>query len=57
MSSKPDLLDQVLKAVVKGINTENSCCLLLALDDLLNSADVEETVSLPKFMQEKIYRS
>ncbi|XP_060629900.2 BTB/POZ domain-containing protein 8 [Anolis sagrei] len=42
MSSKPELLDQLFEAVQKGITTENSCCLLLALDALLISANVKE---------------
>lgn len=57
MSSKPDLLDQVLDAVEKSINTENSCCLLIALDALLNSANVKEMVSLSKFKGKKIFNS
>ncbi|KAJ7332510.1 hypothetical protein JRQ81_014690 [Phrynocephalus forsythii] len=42
MSSKPDVLDQVLEAVQKGISTENSCDLLIAMDTLLSSTDVKE---------------
>ncbi|XP_060088167.1 BTB/POZ domain-containing protein 8 [Heteronotia binoei] len=42
MSSKPDLLDQVFEAIGKNINTENSCCLLVAVDALLSSASVKE---------------
>ncbi|XP_061489649.1 BTB/POZ domain-containing protein 8 isoform X2 [Rhineura floridana] len=43
MSSQPDLLDQVFEAVEKGVGTENGCCLLTAMDTLLNSAKVKET--------------
>uniref|UniRef100_A0A670YK85 BTB domain containing 8 n=1 Tax=Pseudonaja textilis TaxID=8673 RepID=A0A670YK85_PSETE len=42
MSSKPDLLDQVLEAVKKKVTTENSCCLLIAVDALLSSSNVNE---------------
>uniref|UniRef100_A0A8C5RWX5 BTB domain containing 8 n=1 Tax=Laticauda laticaudata TaxID=8630 RepID=A0A8C5RWX5_LATLA len=42
MSSKPDLLDQVLEAVRKEVTTENSCCLLIAVDALLSSSNVNE---------------
>ncbi|KAL8178328.1 UNVERIFIED_CONTAM: hypothetical protein K2H54_041766 [Gekko kuhli] len=42
MSSKPDLLDQVFEAIERNINTENSCCLLVAMDSLLSSANVKE---------------
>ncbi|KAM6454376.1 BTB/POZ domain-containing protein 8 isoform 1-T1 [Liasis olivaceus] len=42
MSSKPDLLDQVFEAVKKDITTENSCCLLIAMDTLLSSSNVKE---------------
>ncbi|KAM3838953.1 BTB/POZ domain-containing protein 8 [Vipera latastei] len=42
MSSKPDLLDQVLEAVKKEVTTENSCCLLIAVDALLSSSNVNE---------------
>ncbi|XP_044288286.1 BTB/POZ domain-containing protein 8 isoform X3 [Varanus komodoensis] len=42
MSSKADLLDQVFEAIQRGINTENSCSLLIALDTLLSSASVNE---------------
>lgn len=48
MSSKPDLLDQVFEAVQKGISIENSCDLLLAMDTLLSSTNVEEMVGLVK---------
>lgn len=46
MSSKPDLLDQVFKAVEKGVSTENGCSLLIAMDALLSSTKVKETVGL-----------
>ncbi|KAK9404070.1 hypothetical protein NXF25_008897 [Crotalus adamanteus] len=42
MSSKPDLLDQVLEAVKKEVTTENSCCLLIAVDTLLSSSNLNE---------------
>ncbi|KAM9130078.1 BTB/POZ domain-containing protein 8 isoform 3-T3 [Pangshura tecta] len=42
MSSKPDLLEQVLKAIEKNISIENSCFLLTAVDTLLSSANVKE---------------
>ncbi|XP_070602660.1 BTB/POZ domain-containing protein 8 isoform X2 [Erythrolamprus reginae] len=42
MSSKPDLLDQVLEAVKKEVTIENSCCLLIAVDSLLSSSNVNE---------------
>nr|XP_056700722.1 BTB/POZ domain-containing protein 8 [Euleptes europaea] len=42
MSSKSDLLDSILEAIEKSINTENSCCLLIAMDVLLSSASVKE---------------
>ncbi|XP_032074161.1 BTB/POZ domain-containing protein 8 isoform X1 [Thamnophis elegans] len=42
MSSKPDLLDQVLEAVKKEVTVENSCCLLIAVDALLSSSSVNE---------------
>ncbi|XP_063154321.1 BTB/POZ domain-containing protein 8 isoform X2 [Candoia aspera] len=42
MSSKPDLLDQVFEAVKKDVTTENSCCLLIAMDTLLSSSNVKE---------------
>lgn len=44
MSSKPDLLDQVLEAVKKDVTIENSCCLLIAVDALLSSSNVNEMV-------------
>lgn len=44
MSSKPDLLDQVLEAVKKEVTIENSCCLLIAVDTLLSSSNVNEMV-------------
>ncbi|XP_033006990.1 BTB/POZ domain-containing protein 8 [Lacerta agilis] len=43
MSSEPDLLDQVFEAVEKGVGIENSCCLLIAMDTLLNSEKVKDT--------------
>ncbi|XP_039340890.1 BTB/POZ domain-containing protein 8 isoform X3 [Mauremys reevesii] len=42
MSSKPDLLEQVLKAIEKNISIENSCFLLIAVDTLLSSTNVKE---------------
>ncbi|XP_075792642.1 BTB/POZ domain-containing protein 8 isoform X2 [Pelodiscus sinensis] len=42
MSSKPDLLEQVLKAIEKNINIENSCFLIIAVDTLLSSTNVKE---------------
>ncbi|KAH1167095.1 hypothetical protein KIL84_016267 [Mauremys mutica] len=42
MSSKPDLLEQVLKAIEKNISIENSCFLLIAVDTLLGSTNVKE---------------
>ncbi|NXC06333.1 K1107 protein, partial [Orthonyx spaldingii] len=43
MSSKPDLLELIFNAIMKSINNENSCFLLVAVDMLLDSADVKET--------------
>ncbi|KAM9283721.1 BTB/POZ domain-containing protein 8 [Morus bassanus] len=42
MSSKPDLLELIFNAIEKGINNENSCFLLVAVDTLLNSTNVKE---------------
>ncbi|NXP24972.1 K1107 protein, partial [Scytalopus superciliaris] len=42
MSSKPDLLELIFNAIEKSINNENSCFLLVAVDTLLNSANVKE---------------
>uniref|UniRef100_A0A8C5IDF3 BTB/POZ domain-containing protein 8 n=1 Tax=Junco hyemalis TaxID=40217 RepID=A0A8C5IDF3_JUNHY len=42
MSSKPDLLELIFNAIEKSINNENSCFLLVAVDILLESANVEE---------------
>uniref|UniRef100_F7GDE7 BTB/POZ domain-containing protein 8 n=1 Tax=Monodelphis domestica TaxID=13616 RepID=F7GDE7_MONDO len=42
MSSTPDLLDKVLKAIEKNITTENSCLLLMAVDTLLNAESTKE---------------
>ncbi|KYO19614.1 hypothetical protein Y1Q_0007531 [Alligator mississippiensis] len=42
MSSKPDLLEQVFKAIEKNINIENSCFLMIAMDTLLSSTNVKE---------------
>ncbi|XP_041277782.1 BTB/POZ domain-containing protein 8 [Onychostruthus taczanowskii] len=42
MSSKPDLLEQIFSAIEKGINNENSCFLLVAVDMLLDFANVKE---------------
>ncbi|XP_053928474.1 BTB/POZ domain-containing protein 8 isoform X3 [Cuculus canorus] len=42
MSSKPDLLELIFNAIEKGINNENSCFLLVAVDTLLDSTDVKE---------------
>uniref|UniRef100_A0A8C4VU60 BTB/POZ domain-containing protein 8 n=1 Tax=Gopherus evgoodei TaxID=1825980 RepID=A0A8C4VU60_9SAUR len=42
MSSKPDLLEQVLKAIEKNISIGNSCFLLIAVDTLLSSTSVKE---------------
>jgi len=44
MSSKPDLLELIFNAIEKNINNENSCFLLVAVDTLLDSADVKELV-------------
>ncbi|NWR75581.1 K1107 protein, partial [Centropus unirufus] len=42
MSSKPDLLELIFNAIEKSINNENSCFLLVAVDALLDSTDVQE---------------
>ncbi|NXA89806.1 K1107 protein, partial [Melanocharis versteri] len=42
MSSKPDLLELIFNAIEKSINNENSCFLLVAVDMLLDSANVKE---------------
>ncbi|NXO34347.1 K1107 protein, partial [Locustella ochotensis] len=42
MSSKPDLLELISNAIEKSINNENSCLLLVAVDMLLDSANVKE---------------
>ncbi|NXI01048.1 K1107 protein, partial [Pachycephala philippinensis] len=42
MSSKPDLLELIFSAIEKSINNENSCSLLVAVDMLLDSANVKE---------------
>ncbi|NXG24097.1 K1107 protein, partial [Grallaria varia] len=42
MSSKPDLLELIFNTIEKSINNENSCILLVAVDTLLNSANVKE---------------
>ncbi|NWZ34021.1 K1107 protein, partial [Brachypodius atriceps] len=42
MSSKPDLLELISNAIEKSINNENSCFLLVAVDMLLDSANVKE---------------
>ncbi|XP_062353572.1 BTB/POZ domain-containing protein 8 [Cinclus cinclus] len=42
MSSEPDLLELIFNAVEKSINNENSCFLLVAVDALLDSANVKE---------------
>ncbi|NXR53341.1 K1107 protein, partial [Hippolais icterina] len=42
MSSKPDLLELISTAIEKSINNENSCFLLVAVDILLDSANVKE---------------
>lgn len=44
MSSKPDLLELIFNAIEKSINNENSCFLLVAVDTLLESTNVKETV-------------
>lgn len=44
MSSKPDLLELISNAIEKSINNENSCFLLVAVDMLLDSANVKEMV-------------
>ncbi|XP_074859315.1 BTB/POZ domain-containing protein 8 isoform X2 [Carettochelys insculpta] len=40
MSSNPDLLEEVLKAIEKNISTENSCFLIIAVDTLLSSPNI-----------------
>ncbi|XP_021259755.1 uncharacterized protein KIAA1107-like isoform X2 [Numida meleagris] len=42
MSSKPDLLELIFNAIENNINNENSCFLLVAVNTLLDSADVKE---------------
>ncbi|NWS96378.1 K1107 protein, partial [Mionectes macconnelli] len=42
MSSKADLLELIFNAIEKSINNENSCFLLVAVDTLLDSANVKE---------------
>uniref|UniRef100_A0A8C3R898 BTB/POZ domain-containing protein n=1 Tax=Cyanoderma ruficeps TaxID=181631 RepID=A0A8C3R898_9PASS len=42
MSSKPELLELISNAIEKSINNENSCFLLVAVDMLLDSANVKE---------------
>ncbi|NXI69015.1 K1107 protein, partial [Anseranas semipalmata] len=42
MSSKPDLLELIFNAIEKSITNENSCFLLVAVDTLLDSANVQE---------------
>ncbi|NXA08922.1 K1107 protein, partial [Sapayoa aenigma] len=42
MSSKLDLLELIFNAVEKSVNNENSCFLLIAVDTLLDSANVKE---------------
>ncbi|NXM79044.1 K1107 protein, partial [Serilophus lunatus] len=42
MSSKPDLLELIFNAIETSINNENSCFLLMAVDTLLDSANVKE---------------
>ncbi|XP_038600625.1 BTB/POZ domain-containing protein 8 isoform X2 [Tachyglossus aculeatus] len=42
MSSTADLLEQVFKAIEKSITTENSCALLMAVDNLLDSENTKE---------------
>ncbi|NWT67922.1 K1107 protein, partial [Prunella himalayana] len=42
MSSKPDLLELIFRAIEKSINNENSCFLLVAVDMLLDSTNVKE---------------
>lgn len=44
MSSKPELLELISNAIEKNINNENSCFLLVAVDMLLDSANVKEMV-------------
>ncbi|NXQ45676.1 K1107 protein, partial [Catharus fuscescens] len=42
MSSEPDLLELIFNAIEKSVNNENSCFLLVAVDMLLDSANVKE---------------
>ncbi|NWQ67645.1 K1107 protein, partial [Neopipo cinnamomea] len=42
MSSKADLLELIFNAIEKSVNNENSCFLLVAVDTLLDSANVKE---------------
>uniref|UniRef100_A0A669QWP5 BTB/POZ domain-containing protein 8 n=1 Tax=Phasianus colchicus TaxID=9054 RepID=A0A669QWP5_PHACC len=42
MSSKPDLLELIFNAIEENTNNDNSCFLLVAVDTLLDSADVNE---------------
>ncbi|NWV91940.1 K1107 protein, partial [Machaerirhynchus nigripectus] len=42
MSSKPDLLELIFSAIEKSITNENSCSLLVAVDMLLDSANVKD---------------
>uniref|UniRef100_U3JGC6 BTB domain containing 8 n=1 Tax=Ficedula albicollis TaxID=59894 RepID=U3JGC6_FICAL len=42
MSSEPDLLELIFSAIEKSVNNENSCFLLVAVDMLLDSANVRE---------------
>lgn len=48
MSSEPDLLELIFNAIEKSINNENSCFLLVAVDMLLDSANVKEMVGSSK---------
>ncbi|XP_056353908.1 BTB/POZ domain-containing protein 8 isoform X1 [Oenanthe melanoleuca] len=42
MSSEPDLLELIFSTIEKSVNNENSCFLLVAVDMLLDSANVRE---------------
>ncbi|NWX30033.1 K1107 protein, partial [Notiomystis cincta] len=42
MSSQPDLLELIFNAIEKGINNENCCLLLVAVDMLLDTANEKE---------------
>ncbi|NWH61407.1 K1107 protein, partial [Geococcyx californianus] len=42
MSSKHDLLELIFNAIEKSINNENSCFLLVAVDTLLDSRNMQE---------------